>query len=295
MRLTLRALAWGLLLPTAAFILAGCGASGPSSGTVGGQSTQTIRLQPFSDNANQTPRWRDIADYLYSNSFRNSFKYPGTVLLSYTTQETPLRFTLSAPRHGLKPNFCYQMKLEGPSQLWSNDPQGADFVNYQFGSHGRWWCDTGNRALTDTEVASGAHNGHVVKGYIYFDFAVTNRDGSAYQSSTVSNSYHVTWKTSQRSRTANDGPVRTSTVVATSDGWAYSGYNRSVNVGVYGEWEPGRPLPGSLALASGTYSGVQFRLTEESFHSTLSYGGNWRTALSASVPAFQISVPLTPS
>jgi len=292
MRSPLWTLAIGASLLTMAALLAGCGGSLTPERSL---SSQSIYLSPFSDNASQTPRWRDIADYLYTTSFRSKFQYTDAVLLSYTTQETPLRFGISAPQRSLKPNFCYQMKLEGPSQPWSNQPQGADFVNYQLGSSGRWWCDTDSRSLTDGDVASGAHNGHLVKGYLYFDFAVTNRDGSAYQSSTVTNSYHVTWKTSQRSRTANDGPVRTYTVVATSDGWAYSGKNRTVTVGVYGEWEPGRSPPGSVALASGMYSGVQFRLTEESFHSRLPYGGNWRTVLLASLPEFQIGSPLTAS
>jgi hypothetical protein len=289
--LVVTALAFGV------FLLAGCGSS---VGSVGGgrdvtSDWATTCLVPFDDNPNQTPRWMDIADNLYSSGFQQSFAYPdNTVELQYTTQETPLRFAVTAGHHALKPNFCYQMKLEGPSQAWSGDVDGSDFVNYQLGSNGRWWCDTCNTALTDAQVLSGQHNGHNVKGYLYFDFLVTGLDGSVNQTSTANSSYHVTWKTSQRSPTANDGPVRTYSVVADPDGWAYDRKHRSKTIGLYGEWEPGRALPGQVALAPETYSGVQFRLTEESFHSANPSGGNWRTVMVAYLPSFVISGSATP-
>lgn len=284
----------GMLVFALAVTLAGCGGSsllpgGTGQAQMGTLATETTYLRPFGDNPNQTPRWMDIADYLYSSVFRDTFEYPtSTVVLSYTTQEAPLRFTVSAPSHALKPNFCYQMKLEGPSQPWSNESTGADFENYQLGSNGRWWCDTCDCPLTDQEIESGEHTGHRVKGYLYFDFLVTKKGGSAEQTSTANNSYHVTWKTRQRRPGPNDGPIGTYTVVANPDGWAYNRGHRTVNVGLYGEWEPGRPLPGQVALAPGTYEGVEFRLTEESFHSSRPYGGNWRTVLVASSLAFEI-------
>jgi hypothetical protein len=247
-----------------------------------------VNLHPFADDPNQKPRWMNIADYLYASSFRSTFRYPdNTVTLTYTTQEAPLRFTVRAPYRTLKPDFCYQMKIEGPRQPWSNDPTGDDFVNYQLGSNGRWWCDSCNASLADGQVA--AHAGHYVKGYLYFDFLVTDRNGAAQQTATVSNSYHVTWKTSQRARAANDGRVRSCLVAGTKDGWAYDRNRRAVTVGLYGEWEPGRALPGTLALAPGSYGGVEFRLTEESFHSSNPHGGTWRTVMSAPNLSFVIS------
>jgi hypothetical protein len=274
------------------FLLAGCGSS---VGSVGGGRDVTsdwglTYLLPFDDNPNQTPRWMDIADNLYSSGFQASYQYPAnTVRLEYTTMETALQFAVKADPHALKPNFCYQMKIEGPPQSWSGEGEGSDLVNYQLGSNGRWWCDTCNRALSDAEVFSGEHNGHQVKGYLYFDFLVTGPDGGVQQTSTANTSYHVTWRTSQRTPTANDGPVRTYTVVADPDGWAYDRHRRSKTIGVYGEWESGRALPGQVALAPGTYSGVQFRLTEESFHSANPNGGNWRTVMVADMPSFVIS------
>jgi CARDB len=271
-------------------ILSGCGGSSPGPGTDRSFSTVTTYLQAFEDNPSQGPRWMDIADNFYSSAFENAFLYPdGLVQLTYTTAESPLRFGVIADPHELKPNFCYQMKLEGPQQAWTGSPT-ADFANWQFGFNGRWWCDTAtcNKALTDDDVLSGNHNGHLVKGFLYFDFLVTGKDGSVSQTSTANSSYHVTWKASQRSRGASDGPVRTYSVVARPDNWAYDRQYRTTNVGLYGEWEPYRPLPGQVALASGKYEGVQFRLTEETFHSHSPAGGNWRTVMVASGLSFEI-------
>ena len=285
----------GLIACVPLVVFSGCGAAvAPTGGSdavrAGTLAIESTYLLPLEDDPNQTPRWMDIADYLYSSTFSDSFQYPGSmVALTYTTQESPLQFSISAPYHALKPNFCYQMKLEGPPQPWHNDPDGNDFENYQLGSNGRWWCDTCNRSLTDQEVASGDHTGHDVKGYLYFDFLVTDKDGSVEQTSTANNSYHVTWKTNQRRPGADDGLARTYNVVANVDGWAYDRRRRPVKVGIYGEWEPGRPLPGHVALASGVYRDVELRLTEESFHSPKPAGGNWRTVMVAPGLAFEIS------
>ncbi|MBM3500579.1 MAG: hypothetical protein FJX74_18135 [Armatimonadetes bacterium] len=268
--------------------LSGCGSSF-GGGPVAPADWAQANLQPFPDNAGQTPRWMDIADNLYSSGFQGAYQYPASgVQLGYTTAQAPLQFTVTAGYHALKPSFCYQMKIEGPSQAWSGDPVGADFENSQFGRNGRWWCDTCNAALTDADIDSGAHNGHFVKGYLYFDFLVTAKDGSAQQTSPAANSYHVTWKTSQRTRGPNDGAVRSYVVAPKADRWAYTGKPAAKTVGLYGEWEPGRPPPGQVQLGSGFYEGVEFRLTEESFHSTKPKGGNWRTVMSASGLAFEI-------
>lgn len=270
-------------------LVAGCGGvSGPGSLGDTSAATETTPLLPFDDNASQTARWMNIADYLYSDTFQTTYTYPpDTVQLSYTTQEAPLRFTVSAPYRALKPSFCYQMKLEGPAVPYGQSA-GSDFVNNELGFNGRWWCDDCNEPLTDADVLSGAHDGHVVKGYLYFDYLVADGDGSAEYTATANNSYHVTWKTSQRSPAPNDGAVRTYGVVVKKDGWAYDRTRKTKEIGLYGEWEPGRPLPGQVVLAPGIYQNVQFRLTEESFHSPHPSGGNWRTVMAATI-GFEIS------
>jgi hypothetical protein len=178
------------------------------------------------------------------------------------------------------------MKIEGPARAWAGDIAGADFVNWSLGHNGRWWNDTDNIPLTDAQLAS--HLGDKIKGYLYFDFLVANKDGSVSQTSPVKNSYHVTWKSTQRTRTANDGPVRSCSVVVAKDGWAYDKKQSTKTVNLYGEWEPGRAAPGALSLPVGVYSGVEFRLTEETFHSTAANGGNWRTVMNAPLPAFTV-------
>ncbi len=87
-------------------------------------------------------RWLDIADNPYSEAFRRRFRYrEGQVVVTYTTTEgDTLRGTLVA--RGLKPNFAYQLKLEGrPSPPGIADaPKPANWANEQLGSVGRWWC-----------------------------------------------------------------------------------------------------------------------------------------------------------
>lgn len=273
----------------AAWILGGCGGGSPVESSRGAapRSVGRVYLQPFDDSASQAPRWMDIADYLYAVAFRSGFQYPGgCVQLSYTTAQSPLQFGVSAPTHALKPNFCYQMKIQGPAVAWPANPQARDFTNWALGSNGRWWDDTTGGPLTDAQLSS--HVGDVIRGYLYFDFLVTARDGSVNQTSAVRSSYHVTWKTTQRTPAASDGPSRSCSVVANRGGWGYDANHAATTVKLYGEWEPGRALPGQLALPKGTFSGVEFRLTEETFHSTLAYGGKWRTVMKVSVPDFVV-------
>ncbi|MEI6501716.1 MAG: hypothetical protein WCP21_11915 [Armatimonadota bacterium] len=261
--------------------LTGCGGGivAPGHDNLEPTATQSVMLMPFTDSASQTPRWMDIADYLYAPTFAKSFLYPANSVKLTFSGSTGLQFTISAPAHALKPNFCYQMKLEGPSQAWSGDLTGADFTNWTLGHNGRWWNDTDNIPLTDAQIAD--HVGDKIKGYLYFDFIFTNKYGSVSQTSLVKNSYHVTWKTLQRTRTINDGPARLCSVQANKDGWAYNAKQPAKTINLYGEWEPGRAAPGTLTLPAGVYSGIEFRLTEESFHSTSTSGGAWRTVMTA--------------
>lgn len=268
--------------------LSGCGGGISPTGShdMGAAAVQSVFLTPYTDGVNQTPRWMDIADYLYASSFVGSFAHPANRVQLSFYDSGGLQFALSAPARALKPNFCYQMKIEGPAKPWTGDLTGADFVNWNLGHNGRWWNDTDNIPLSDGDLA--AHVGDSIKGYLYFDFAFTNKDGSVSRTAPVKNSYHVTWKSTQRSRTANDGALRSCSVVVARDGWAYDRKQTTKTVKLYGEWEPGRPTPGTLTLPAGTYGGLEFRLTEESFHSTASKGGNWRTVMNAPLPAITV-------
>lgn len=248
-------------------------------------SWQSVRLQPLQDDPSLRPRWRDIADYPYAKTFRSSFRYrSNTVEVRYTIGEGQPQFTIAAPPRALKPNFCYQMKLWGPVVPWPADAQTSNFTNWALGTSGRWSDGLDNLLIRDL----GAHVGESMRGYLYFDCFVTAPDGSVTHTGTVNSSFHVTWKTSQRTPNEEDGGVRRIMVRTQADGWAYDRAYPRVVAGLYGEWEPRRPLPGELVLPSGTYSGLEFVLTEESFHSYLTDGGRWRTVLRADVPGFQV-------
>jgi len=298
----------GTLGVAAVVAVVGCGGMGSSLGNLGGPPVRSLQipdtwLEPVSD-LGQTLRWLDIGDHQYANTFISGFGYPSNTVQLSGTDGDSLAFALSAGNHALKPNFCYQMKLEGPASRWGSDPN-SDFVNGEFGYNGRWWCDTCNASLTDTTVSSHMRRRHVVKGYLYFDFFVTDETGKPVErdaagkpligsnsyTGAVVNSYHVTWKTTQRTPGANDGPIRDFNVVAVPDGWAYDQDYTGASgetVSLYGEWEPNRPLPGALQLAPGTYGQVQFRLTEESFHAS-GIGGNWATVMAADGISFQVT------
>ena len=154
---------------------------------------------------------------------------------------------------GLKPNFAYQLKLEGSSDAWTNTT---------LQSIGR--------------DSSGT-------GYLVFGSLVTDDSGNAVTSFATDSSFHVLYKTPSssgtfgiRAPTANDGPVSSySFDPDTSSSWYDVDYP-AATVGIYGMWESGRALPGTLQLPNGSYI-CKFVLTEESFHDNTA-GSVWTGA-----------------
>ncbi|MGQ9730522.1 MAG: hypothetical protein ACUVX8_04540 [Candidatus Zipacnadales bacterium] len=195
----------------------------------------------------------NVLDIVYSPEFIQSFDYVNSdVSASFLDSTDKITFTLGGL--GLKPDFAYQVKLEG---LPTIDPVG----NQNLMTLGRRWGDI---------------------GYLIFGYLVTDKTGTIVPGECaagtlltdttipVDSSYHVLWKVSQRARTRSDGPIITHTI-------------EGVGVdGIYGEWETGKPKPGKLALPAHTYTCL-LRLTEESFHSTDLLGGNWESVLDATV------------
>ena len=250
---------------------------------------QTVYLQPLAGEVGSRPGWRDVADHLYASNFRASFRYPkDTVQLRYALEGRPLGFSVVAPAWSLKPNFCYQMKLWGPLGPWNGDPQGRDFTNWALGSSGRWSDGAENMYVYASGLDMEWYVGKTMRGYLVFNFLVTEADGSVVKSSRVNNSFHVTWKTSQREPSEEDGEVRRFPVAVPGPSWVYDRAYPRVEAGVFGEWEWGRPRPRELELPAGTYSGVRFVLTEESFHSYLPEGGRWRTVMGVTLPDFVV-------
>jgi hypothetical protein len=266
-----------------------------------GYGFETVLLEkigPGTTSPTGAYRWRDAADYLYAESYRNSYDYDQAVVqIHYTTDENTLFGTLVAAN--LKPNFAYQMKLVGTSGTTANE-----FV----GLAGRWWQEEWNGTawasgqnlnnkgdgtspnpnyliyfervlVSDPSSPTGRH--YRFTGYLVFDYFITDDEGDAVFDFVCSSSYHVLWKTTQRTATAADGPVKSRTFDPDPNLPAYdTDYGESV-ISIFGEWER---LPiGGLQLSHGSYD-ISFVLTEESFHScSVEYSGCWAGAMAGSV------------
>ena len=198
----------------------------------------------------------------------------------------------------MKPNFAYQVKLVGT-------PGSAD--NEWIGLAGRWWQEE----WTGTTWANGQNlndkgdgyspnpndqtyfyrrdvpdssspTGHQYRytGYLVFDYFITDDNGDATINFETGSSYHVLWQTTQRSNTANDGPIKTWTFDPNPSQPAYDTDYPSNTIGIFGEWE--RLPPGQVNLQPGVYN-CQIVLTEESFHGSGGLAGNWAGAMTANL------------
>jgi hypothetical protein len=243
-------------------------------------------------------RWMDVADRLYSTSYRESYDYTqADVELQFFPLQSVFRGYLVAAN--LKPHFAYQVKLSGipgtPSNEW-------------IGLTGRWWQEEWNgsawangqnlnnkgdgsspnpnddayfsrRDILDPTSPSGKRYRYT--GYLPFDYVITDETGATLLALEQSSSYHVLWKTTQRSPTAQDGPPETTTfdVSLPDPVSAYDVDYPEVTVTIFGEWE--RLPPGGVMLPPGLYE-AEFILTEESFHGGALAGG-WAAAMGVSI------------
>jgi hypothetical protein len=282
-----------------------------SVGLIVGTAMAVAGTQPLVPAGAGSFRWRDIADTLYSPSLQSSYNY-NQAAVTLINRDLHPAFAGRLVGSGLKPNFAYQVKLEGkPSSAWGAD--GDDWANEQLGYAGRWWMEQVETASgrvvygsnsTDTiyavAKALGFHDAsytYVFKGYLLFDAFVTTAHGAVPNGSngwsfSADNSFHVLWKTAQRTAQANDS-LPTRYVLSTFPAFLYGNAGSAAEVAIYGEWEPTRALPEQLLLPDGPYT-VRFILTEESFHSTLPQGGTWASALAANSVSFTIATPPPP-
>jgi hypothetical protein len=242
-------------------------------------------------------RWMDVADQAYSTSYRNSYNYSqATVTVNYYEVGDTLSGRLVA--RNLKPNFAYQFKLVGT-------PGTPD--NERIGLAGRWWQETWNgsawtggtnlndkgdgtspnpndatyyaqRFIADPSSPTGYHYRYT--GYLVFDYFITDSNGDATVDFETGSCYHVVWKTSQRSRTPDDGPIKTATFDPDPSQPAYDQDYPSSTISIFGEWE--RLPMGNVNMASGQYN-CTVVLTEESFHETGPLEGNWAAAMSGDI------------
>lgn len=223
--------------------------------------------------------------------------------MTYNTQGNTLFSTLQA--ENLKPNFAYQLKLVGTPGTPSNE---------QIGLSGRWWQEEWNgTAWTDGQNLNNKGDGsspnpndityfsrknimdttsptglkYRYTGYLVFDYFITDETGNATLTFEANSSYHVVWKTSQRGRTDADGPLKSSTFDAGPQSPAYDIDYPIQTVSFFGEWE--RLPVGGIYPQTGEYA-AQIMLTEESFHGTGQYDGNWAAAMSAHIQFLIIDI-----
>lgn len=247
-------------------------------------------------------RWLDSADQTYRASYRDSYNYSqATATVTYSAIGKTLVGKFVA--QNLKPNFAYQLKLVGEPGIDGNE---------QIGLTGRWWQEEWNglswangqnlnnkgtgsspnpndlvyfsrRSVEDPGSPSGYHYRYT--GYLLFAYFITDESGHASIDFETGNSYHVVWKTSQRSRTSNDGPLQTVTFDPDPSQPAYDTDLPESTISIFGEWE--RLPANEVDLPDGQYI-CQMVLTEESFHGTTPLAGNWAAALRAEA-SFTIS------
>jgi hypothetical protein len=244
----------------------------------------TVNLQAINGSGSNN-RWMDIADNLYSPAYQSSFTY-AQPLVTITYSSTSSNFSGTLTATGLKPNFAYQMKLVGNADM-------DDWTNEQLGYAGRWWRVQPNPGNSnDADYAENRDDpDYIYQGYLLFDFFSTDQQGNATVNFSANSSYHVLWATNDSTETgtghknpgANDSAVVYYDFAASpaTNSAAYSTDYGSARVGIFAEWESGRPLPGQLSFPAGEYL-CKFVLTEESFHQS-GLGGGWTSVLEAEV------------
>jgi hypothetical protein len=243
-------------------------------------------------------RWLDVANQPYSATYRESYNYTqANVSVDYDTQGTTLIGTLQAVN--LKPNFAYQLKLVGTPGTPSNELIGLAGRWWQEEWDGTAWTNGQNlnnkgdgsspnpndlvyfsrRDITDATSPTGLH--YKFTGYLLFEYFITDEQGDATVLFETGSCYHVLWKTTQRSHTVDDGPIKTTTFTAGTSSPAYDVNYPEQTISLFGEWER---LPiGGVPLSSGEYI-AQLVLTEESFHGDGGqYAGNWAGAMGTTI------------
>ena len=250
--------------------------------------------RPMSPDAAWTLRWRDLAGSPYAEGFRDEQFYDrgerSHVAVTWAERGATFSGTLKAA--GLKPNFAYQMKLTGRVPATGErrppapdrDPEGG--ASWQLGHNGRWLCQTCGSNVSDAELRAHVKRGHLVYGYLLFDFFITDADGNATRPFALDSSYHVLWRTDQREPPRADSPVVWHPITRGPWGYLLDAPAAGETVGVFAEGEPDRPGPGRARLPAGSYP-VRFNITEESFHANLSYdeehGGFWAQVLESDI------------
>lgn len=300
---------FALILACAAMLLLASGLSVAAQ-----QETSVWLAPPAGPSATHTTdyRWCDVADNLYSELYRKTYEYSQD-LVQVTFYEAYPFFhgTLTASK--LKPNFAYQLKLVGKP-----DEPACAGANEKIGLAGRWWQEQwdGNAwvggqnlnykgdgsspntndgiyfATRDTPSSSPTGKLYRYTGYLVFDYFITDSNGNAQLNFEARSSYHVLFKTSQQTKTPQDGPLKERTFQPTSSDLGYDRDYLQSTTSIFGEWE--RLPAGGVFLQPGEYT-CKVVLTEESFHgSGGEYAGNWAGALEGEISFTIEEIPTLP-
>lgn len=230
-------------------------------------------------------RFHDVANNAFSRSVVSTFSYTDPererpdVTVTYLRKAETFIGHISAK--GLKPNFAYQLKLQGNYQA---DPAGHERIGYL----GRWRFPGRGTNYTDQQYRN-AWDPADVESYILFDFFVTDHNGNTEKDFYLDSTLHVLFnETYQRKNRKQDSlPLRVRLAATQSD--IYVNPKAEVPVqAIYAETEAGsnrqqRPQIGEAFLPKGRYQ-ADLVLVEETFHG-YGYGdtGYWPTVMSAPV------------
>ncbi|OGV77683.1 MAG: hypothetical protein A2340_11960 [Lentisphaerae bacterium RIFOXYB12_FULL_60_10] len=236
-------------------------------------STNARRMVGVPDAENE--RWADIAGNFYSAEFVRRFDYADTgpdgpcVWVSIRPVGPTLMGRIEA--HRLKPNFAYQLKLQGDY----TDREAFERIGYL----GRWRLPGRLTNYQDEDYRYHPDKSKV-EAYLLFDYFVTDARGQAVHEFVLSRSLHVLWNVVRQNVTLRDAGILRRYELVADDAAVYMRPKtpRTVEY-LYAEPEFSREqMRGTIRLPAGRYTG-HLVLTEESFHGYGRDNGYWATPL----------------
>jgi len=242
----------------------------------------SLAMTPRNDPAQE--RWADLAGNYYGPAFCSQFSYEWTgdrapeVRIRIEPNGATLRGRLEA--HHLKPNFAYQIKLQGDYQ--------RDNKSYLvIGGLGRWRLPGKDTNYTDQDFMDyPLERKSEIEAYLCFDYFVTDAAGNAVRELELNHSLHVLWNGS-RQRTRDEippGDLTAVTVDASNPALYARPKPQPLVQQLWAERERHRyDFPDQLVSLPPIAYQCNLVLTEESFHSSEVDGGWWATVFSAPI------------